>query len=120
GLCYHRPFSRCARHTSHPSAMLLLGSAFLFVPLLAAAAVIGGVVFAYAAHCFLTVLEQTAAGNDEVTWPDEPYVDWLWKAAYMLWLSSLWLAPVVFGARAIVSAQAGAEATSRLVTTAAV
>src|SRR6478672_2298113 len=100
--------------------MLLLGSAFLFVPLLAATAIIGGFVFAYAAHCFLTVVEQTAAGNDEVVWPDEPYLDWLWQAAYMLWLSALWLAPLVFGARAVVASQTGSAAVARFLLTAAV
>lgn len=100
--------------------MLLLGSAFLFVPLLAATMVIGTFVFAYASHCFLTVVEQTSAGNDEVVWPDEPMYDWLWKAPYMLWLTALWLGPIALTLRAVASARAGAETASHVVVGAAV
>ena len=44
---------------------------------LVATVIVGTYVFAYASHCFLTVVEQTSAGNDEVVWPNEPYQDWL-------------------------------------------
>jgi hypothetical protein len=42
-------------------------------------------------------VQDTSAGNDEVTWPDEPYADWFWQGFYLLWLGGLgvglcWLA----------------------------
>src|SRR5947209_16283376 len=99
--------------------MYLLAHPIVFVPLLAAAAVLGGAVFAYAAHCFLTVVEQTAAGNDEVVWPNDPMYDWLWEAVYMLWLTALWLGPVVLVLRAILAAHSGAAAASGVMVAAA-
>jgi hypothetical protein len=94
--------------------MLLLASPFVFVPLLAATMVIGTYVFAYASHCFITVVEQTSAGNDEVVWPDEPFYDWLWKAVYMLWLTALWLGPIALALRAVAAAHAGTGAATQV------
>jgi hypothetical protein len=71
------------------------GPAILFVVTLAATMIVGTFVFSYAAHCFLTVVEQTASGNDEVNWPRGPFIDWLWEVVYVLWLSALWLGPTV-------------------------
>src|SRR6202035_2888488 len=50
--------------------------------LLVAGVIVGTYVAAYAANCFLTVAEGTAAGNDKIHWPDEPFIDWLWKFVY--------------------------------------
>src|SRR5262245_44688218 len=77
------------------------GAAILLVSLLAAGTIIGAYVLAYAAHCFLTVVEQTAAGGRDIDWPDEPFHDWLWKAFYLLWLSAICLVPVSLLARLI-------------------
>jgi hypothetical protein len=52
-------------------------------------------VLGYAAHCLCVVLEQTASGNDEVTWPDEPYVDWMWQLAYLAFLVAVSVIPTV-------------------------
>src|SRR5947209_2378193 len=89
-----------------------MGGAIFFVLTLVATMIVGTYVLAYAAHCFFTVVEQTAAGNDEVAWPNIPYTDWLWEAVYILWLSALWLAPFAF----TVSGRAG---TAGLITSAA-
>lgn len=70
-----------------------IGLAMSLIFSLAGIAIVGGIVFASTAHRFLVVLEQTAAGNNEVNWPDEPYVDHLWKAFYLGWLTTLWIAP---------------------------
>jgi hypothetical protein len=75
-----------------------MGGAIFFVLTLVVTMVVGTFVFAYAAHCFFTVVEQTAAGNDEVDWPNVPYVDWLWEVVYILWLAALWMAPFAFTA----------------------
>jgi hypothetical protein len=47
----------------------------------------------YASHCLLVVVENTAAGIDEIAWPDEPIQDWLWKPFYLAWLVAFWLVP---------------------------
>ena len=99
--------------------MFLLASPFFFVPLLAATTVVGAAIFAYASHCFLTVVEQTSAGNDEVVWPNEPYYDWLWQAVYVLWLTALWLGPIVLALRAAAGAHAGSAAAGQVLVSAA-
>jgi hypothetical protein len=91
-----------------------MGGAIFFVLMLAAVMIVGTYVFAYASHCFLTIVEQTSAGNDEVIWPNDPMYDWLWEAVYMLWLSALWLGPVVLAMRAVTSAQTGTRAASEV------
>jgi hypothetical protein len=99
--------------------MYLLASPFFFVPLLAATMVVGTYVFAYASHCFLTVVEQTSAGNDEVTWPNDPMYDWLWQGVYMLWLTALWLGPIVLALRAVAAAHGDASAVAHVLLAAA-
>src|SRR5438445_6742303 len=69
------------------------GNAILFFFAGVGIVVVGGFVLSYAAHCFLVVLEGTAAGNDAVVWPDEPMVDWLWKPCYLGWLIAFWFVP---------------------------
>ncbi|MFN4258633.1 MAG: hypothetical protein ACK4RK_05000 [Gemmataceae bacterium] len=61
---------------------------------IALGAILGFLVWMYAAHCLLVVVETTAAGGDEVEWPDEPFTDWVWKAIYVLWIAGVWLVPV--------------------------
>jgi hypothetical protein len=75
--------------------MLLAGAGFVivFCFLVAAMVVIGIPTIAYAAHSFLTVVEFTAAGQDDVRWPDESLFDWLWKPIYLLWLLAFWSVP---------------------------
>jgi hypothetical protein len=78
-----------------------LGQAMIFVCLLAAEAVVGACVLAYAAHAFLVVVEGTAAGNGEVTWPDEPLFDWIGRAVHLLWLVAFWLVPLGLAQRSL-------------------
>jgi hypothetical protein len=75
------------------------GMAILFFMYLVATTIIGVFVAGYAAHSFLTVVEDTAAGNDEVRWPHDPLVDWAWKFVYLGWLMSVWLVPSLIVAR---------------------
>jgi hypothetical protein len=51
----------------------------------------------YATHVFFVVLSGTAQGNNEVEihWPDEPYVQRLCNAAYLLTLLAICIVPVV-------------------------
>src|SRR5260370_22686273 len=68
-------------------------NALLFLLTLAWAVTVGSFVLTYASHCFLTIVEDTAAGNDEVHWPDEPPTDWLGKPFFLLWLLVLPIVP---------------------------
>src|SRR5262245_59008714 len=74
-------------------------NAFLFIPLLALTWAFGFVLALFAAHYFLTVLESTAAGNEKVVWPEEPLIDWFWKAFYLAFLAGVWLVPIIVAAR---------------------
>lgn len=69
------------------------GGAMIFFCLTALQVLVGLFVLAYTAHSLLLVLENTAAGNDEVLWPDEPYFEWLAKLAYVAWLVALAAVP---------------------------
>jgi hypothetical protein len=90
-----------------------LGQVMMFFMLMVGTIIIGAYVLAYAAHILLTVIESTATGFDEVTWPDEPYVDWLWKGVYLLWLVAVWLVPLLFVSQALFRTQTAAVASAQ-------
>ncbi len=75
------------------------GQAILFVIIFAASIMIGVCVLAYAARCVLVVVQETGSGQDEIVWPNEPYVDWLGHAVQFLELLGIWLAPAALTAR---------------------
>jgi hypothetical protein len=70
-----------------------IGSLLVFFFATMGVVIIGLYYLAYAAHCFLVILEGTAAGDDAVVWPDEPMFDWLWKLFYLASLVAVWFAP---------------------------
>ena len=63
-----------------------VGQLIFFFFTLCTAVIVGLFTLTYAAHCFLTIVVDTAAGNDEVHWPDEPPTDWYGKPIFLLWL----------------------------------
>jgi hypothetical protein len=69
------------------------GSTIIFISLLVLQAIVGFLVLSYAGRCFLLVVEETAAGNDEVIWSREPITDWFGKFFYLAWLAGVWLVP---------------------------
>jgi hypothetical protein len=75
------------------------GPAILFVMLFAASIMVGVCVLAYAARCVLVVVQETASGQDDIVWPNEPYVDWLGHAVQFIELLGIWLAPSALAAR---------------------
>src|SRR5262245_51824341 len=80
-----------------PSRLCMAGTVGLSVPFsmfMIAQVVLGALISAYAAHSLLVVVESTAAGNDEVQWPDDPLLDWVWKLFYVVWLYGIWLLPI--------------------------
>lgn len=78
-----------------------MGQAMMFVSLLVLTVLFTIPVVCFACRCFLVIVEGTASGNDEITWPDEPYLDWLGRAMSLLYLTAFWLVPVGFTMRAL-------------------
>src|SRR5262245_7644925 len=70
------------------------GSLIIFFMLLILEVMLGFLALSYAAHSFLAIVVDTAAGSDEVVWPGDPLQDWLWKPWYLAWLVAFWLVPV--------------------------
>jgi hypothetical protein len=62
------------------------GLVILFVLCTAATGILGLFFVMYAARCLLVIVDQTAAGNSEVVWPDEPMVDWFGQGIHLVWL----------------------------------
>jgi hypothetical protein len=69
------------------------GPVIIFMCLLVLQAILGFLFGSYASRGFLLVLEETAAGNDEVVWTREPMTDWFAKLFYLLWIAGVWLVP---------------------------
>ena len=58
-------------------------------------------VLTYAMHCLLVVVRDTAAGQDEIVWPDEPFQDWALGALHLVGVVLIVLAPAGVLARAL-------------------
>ncbi len=58
-------------------------------------------VLTYSMHCLLVVVQETAAGNDEVTWPAEPFQDSLGGAFHLVAVVLIGLAPMGILARVL-------------------
>jgi hypothetical protein len=79
-----------------------IGQAMMFMCLMVGEILFGIALLVYVARCFQVVVDETAAGIDEVRWPDEPLLDWLARAAHLFWLIAVWLVPVGFLLRFLV------------------
>src|SRR5262249_7791282 len=77
------------------------GNAILFVCCLAGTVIVSLYVLAYAAFCFLTVLQDTTAGLDDVSWPTELFFDWLGRALPVWGIFLVWVAPAGMLARGL-------------------
>jgi hypothetical protein len=62
------------------------GAVIIYVMCVAASCIIGLYVAMYAARCLLVIVDQTAGGNNELTWPDEPMQDWFGQGLHLIWL----------------------------------
>lgn len=69
-----------------------VGGLLIFFSSLIAVVISGLVTLSYAAHGYLAIVEDTAAGSDDVRWPDEAITEFLWKPFYLAWV---WAVPVV-------------------------
>jgi hypothetical protein len=63
--------------------------------------IVGLYVLTYAMHCLLVVVRNTADGNDEVTWPSEPFQDWVGGALHLVVVVVVVLAPAGVVSRAL-------------------
>ncbi|MCI0682407.1 MAG: hypothetical protein L0Y71_09900 [Gemmataceae bacterium] len=62
------------------------GPAIIVSCSLAVLGIVGFFFVSYFAHCFLTVVIDSAAGVDEIRFPSESIVDWMTKPVYLLWV----------------------------------
>lgn len=51
-------------------------------------------ILTYGAHALLAVIQETAAGNDQMTWPGDPWTERLASFGYLLLHVCMWLGPV--------------------------
>jgi len=70
-----------------------VGSALMFFMALIATIITGIFFLACVGRALVVVVEDTAAGNEEATWPDEPFQDWILGVVVLVWLIAIWLAP---------------------------
>lgn len=70
-------------------------TAFIFVPLLAGTCIVGALVWLYAARVFTVIVENTAAGNVQIVWDDESFLDWATQGVVLAWHVAVWAVPVV-------------------------
>jgi hypothetical protein len=66
-----------------------IGPAMFFVLSLVASVIIGLIVVTYAARTFMNGLNGTAAGNDDIPWPTDPYIDQLADPFFLAYLMAL-------------------------------
>ncbi|MCS7022009.1 MAG: hypothetical protein NZU63_09295 [Gemmataceae bacterium] len=81
--------------------------AFIFVPALVGSIIAGLVFVSYAAHHYLTILEGSASGQQEVAWLPETLIEFFWKAGYLAWLLGMCYAPAYLLACLLVPMQQG-------------
>jgi hypothetical protein len=63
--------------------------------------IVGAFTVAFGAHCYLVVVQDTAAGLDRVKWPQETLLDWLLRGLRLGGLALVWLVPAGFLSRAL-------------------
>jgi hypothetical protein len=78
-----------------------IAGAMMFVLTLVAEVIVGLYVLIYAMHAMLTVVQETAAGNDEIAWPSEGFIDWLFGSLHLVVLVLVLLAPAGILMRAL-------------------
>lgn len=70
--------------------------AIVFVIAMVGAVIVAFYILAFSGSALLVVIEGTAAGNDEIPWPTEPWSDVMSRAAYLAALLAMWLIPAGF------------------------
>ncbi|CAN5551229.1 hypothetical protein BH10PLA2_BH10PLA2_15290 [soil metagenome] len=70
-----------------------MGQLIIFFSVMVGLVLLGGLVLAYAGYSFLHVLISTSAGNDSISWPGDPFFDWMFKGWYLAWIAVLSILP---------------------------
>jgi hypothetical protein len=70
------------------------GGVIGFLLLFVATIILSFYLFSYTGHCFLVVVEQTGEGNNEVVWPNDILLDWIWRGVPLAWVALVWLSPL--------------------------
>lgn len=65
----------------------------VFVPLLAFTIIFSFALWCYASFIFVSVTEETAAGNDLVVWDDGGFLDCFQQGVYLAWVVGVWMVP---------------------------
>jgi len=77
------------------------GNAILFIFSLIGLVIMTVYALAWAGHCYLVVVQGTAAGSDRVGWPDEPIFDWIVRGLFPTSLVVVLLGGAAILARAL-------------------
>lgn len=85
------------------------GPAIILVLSIAAVGFIGSLWAGYVSDAYLNIVQETAAGLDDVHWPDIAVFDWFARLLHLGWLVVFWLVPSSFLAMAIAPAWLRAE-----------
>jgi membrane protein implicated in regulation of membrane protease activity len=96
-----------------------VGGAMMFFMAMIATIILGLFTLSYTAHVVLTVIEGTASGFGEIDWPNQPYVDWLWKFFYLAWLVAIWVVPLGLVSQWLLRTRSEAAALPGILATAA-
>src|SRR5262249_43161149 len=64
-----------------------------FVPLLALTTIFAFAMWCFVSHVFVSVTEETAAGNEVIVWDDSGFVDYFREGIFLGWLVGVWVVP---------------------------
>ncbi len=70
-------------------------TAVVFVPLLAFTTVFAFAVWCLASHVFVSVTEETSAGNQVIQWEEGGFLDCFRQGVYLAWLVGVWVVPAM-------------------------
>jgi hypothetical protein len=71
-------------------------TAIVFVPLFALTTIFAFGLWCYASHVFVSVTEETAAGNEVIVWDDGGFIECFREGILLGWLVGIWLVPASF------------------------
>jgi len=71
-------------------------TAFIFVPVLAFTTIVAFALWCYASHAFVTVTEETAAGNEVIVWDEGGLIECFREGVFLGWIVGVWVVPAMF------------------------
>src|SRR5712692_8310169 len=79
----------------------MIGTVLLFIICIVFTVIVTAYVLTYVAYCVLVTVQDTAAGLDEVVWPEEPLYDKIGRALPLVGVCLIWAAPAGILTRAL-------------------